>query len=164
MARKYFAGAVDPDTDQTDPQAWRRMGFDFDGVTTTPAQAASDNPGTCQRPKGATLTALIDGDEGRDNNFGSEFLRITGNLASGPDSLERELNSLPELGENLIVVIDGLDEGPEDGALTIGILANAQVAIPPPRWDGTDRIPIDARMVMPGYPFTVCHPFSAIMA
>ena len=154
IARKYFLGAVDPDTGETDPKAWQRMGYDFDGVTTTPAQAASDNPGTCQRPTGATLTSLIDGDEGRDNNFGSELLRITGNLGNGPDTLERDFNATDDafgLAENLIVVIEGIEDGSEDGEIHLGILSSAAVGgIPTPRWDGTDRFPIDGRMVLPG--------------
>jgi hypothetical protein len=152
LSHRYFLGAVDPETGETDLLAWRKMGYDFDGVTTTPELAASDTPGTCQRQTGSRLTSLVDGEDGRDNNWGSELLRIYGNLANGPDTLERDINAQADgfgISQAFVVVIEDLADGPEDQEVRIGFLFTAHQDIAPV-FDGTDRFLIDSRSVKPG--------------
>lgn len=152
LHRKIYMGAFDPETGESDPQAWKRMGFDFDGVTTTPELAAADFPGTCQRQSGSRLTSLIDGDDGIDNNFGSEFLRIYGSASTGPDSLEKDLNTNNDsfgIAQYFLVVLEDVADGPDDDEVRIKVMFTVHQDIQP-KFDGTDQFLVDALSFVPG--------------
>lgn len=150
-AGAMYMGAIDPDTGDRDPNAWRRIGFDVDGVDTTAARATSvSGAGTCRSPAGAPFDSLVDGFGGRDNNFGSQVLKATAAFSSGPESLEVGASmGMAEGSPTFVIVISDLGEGPDDPEVALGIVMTKQVATRPSE-TGSYRFPVDARTVLPG--------------
>lgn len=69
--------------------AWRDIGWDLDGRTTTKELSATST-NTCRRVTGAPVSILADGHEGRDNNFGAQVASVL--RALEPD-LEKNLRA-----------------------------------------------------------------------
>jgi hypothetical protein len=119
------------------PSAWREWGFDLDRVCTGADEAAS-NTGVCKRAAGAEATTLLDGDECRDNNFGSQLVRRVLSLVTA--DFEGKLNTSVMTGSGTwVFMVDDLDDGPDDayapGAMyVVGPLPGVEI----PKFDGTD--------------------------
>lgn len=60
-------------TGTADPLAWKDLGFDLDGVTTTKDDSKLSK-GTCKRVEGSPTYALADGNNGTDNNVGQHVV------------------------------------------------------------------------------------------
>lgn len=151
LARTYYLGAIDPETGQKDPLAWQRIGFDVDGVQTTEAEATSDAPGTCLRTAGSRPDALVDGDDGRDNAFGSQFLKTAAEFGDSLESVEVGASKGPERGDaSLVVILRGLGNGPNDPEVEVGLATSVKHATVPD-WSETEQErDIDGRSVVPG--------------
>jgi hypothetical protein len=140
-ARRFHLGAVEPETGAPDPLAWRSFGFDIDGLD-TPA----DGMTTCQSPSGK-LETLADGDAGRDNNFGARILRILAEFSESPQAPETGVNTGIEQGwPTLLVTLTGVNEGPDDPAVEVGLYVTAPSKTRP-GWGGGDRLSVDPRTV-----------------
>jgi hypothetical protein len=148
-ARRFFFGAVDPETGQRDPNAWRKIGFDIDGVDTSEALAASDAPGTCRPPPNPELFAVLtDGEDGRDNNFGGQLLKLFASFSGSLEGVEEGANeSITSGSPTLVVTLSDLAEGPNDPEVQVGLMFSAPGG--PPMWNGVDRFGIDSRAVRP---------------
>jgi hypothetical protein len=149
-AHGLYFGVTDPVTKMDDSSAWRRIGYDVDGKCTTPTLATSAMPGTCQRPVSAPKDSLTDGDDCRDNNFGSQFL-VT--LRSLKPDIETKLNSgLDKGAATLVLVISDLDTTADDTYAP----ALLYVAAPwpddagVPVWNGKDHRQIDSTSLVGG--------------
>lgn len=149
--RRYFIGTVDPDTDDNDLDAWRRLGFDYDGECTTKQQSEDDLSNTCKRPTGADdLTILEDGQKCRDN-LGGHMLSQA--LAILDQSFEKKAHNGTWncTKPTMVLQIDDLDEGPDDP------YAPGRLYVIAPRdpsqpmlWDGNDVLLIDSDTVLNG--------------
>lgn len=142
-ARRFRFGKHNPDGTKN-PDAWRRIGFDLDGQNTTAETLASGSPGKrhCLRAKeDAPLSVFEDGEEGRDNVFGSKIAPLLGSLASSAQGLENDISEDITLGSSptLLVVLDDVNDGPDDPYVTASVYAAAAVPGQPTRnWDGND--------------------------
>jgi hypothetical protein len=149
VARRFYLGARDPETEGVDSSAWKRIGFDIDGVDTHLDRALSVSPGTCRRNVGSRSDALLDGDGGRDNNFGSQFLELAGEFVAGPGALELDMSDAANRGHpTLEVVLRDLADGPEDTEVDVGLFATVRRGVP--SWAELHSFPLDGRSVEPG--------------
>src|SRR5215216_1887071 len=57
-ARRIFLGTVDPDTQQKEISAWKRIGHDIDGECTTAEISNSDTSASCKKPDNAATDSL----------------------------------------------------------------------------------------------------------
>ena len=147
-ARGLYFGVTDPITKMDDATAWRRIGYDIDGKCTSAQEAASAMPGTCTRLPMSSNDTLTDGDECRDNNFGSKFMVTVRNVK--PDIESKIEKSLAAGGGTLMVELQDVDPGADDTYVP-GVL---YVAAPfdgndagVPAWDGTDVRKVDSTSV-----------------
>jgi hypothetical protein len=149
-AAEFYFGAIDPDTGARDANAWRKIGYDVDGVHTTAEHAArSRAPGTCRRPSDANIDSLVDGHEGRDNNFGSQALKIAATVSAGPESIEVGIKKGVAKGSpTFLVVLQDLNAGPDDPEVHVGLYVTSSTKAPDQT--GIFRYPIDSRSVAPG--------------
>jgi hypothetical protein len=142
-ARRIRFGKHNPDGTKN-PEAWRRIGFDIDGQNTTAETLASGSSGKkhCLRAKEETaISTFEDGEEGRDNVFGSKIAPLLGSLASSAQGLENDISEDITLGSSptLLVVLDDVNDGPDDPYVTASVYASAAVPGQPTRnWDGND--------------------------
>jgi hypothetical protein len=59
------------------PNAWKKYGYNLDGrITNVTDQKSPDLARVCKRSSGAPATIHQDGDEGTDNTFGKEILKL----------------------------------------------------------------------------------------
>jgi hypothetical protein len=141
---QFYFGAIDPETGTTDPNAWRRFGFDIDGVHTTDALALSDSPGTCRANPGGPADVLADGVDGRDNNYGSQLPGIL--LDFGVPHENPEVNVMQGIAQGrptFLVALGNINEGPDDPKVEVGLWVTAEGG--PPFWEGHFRYDIDDR-------------------
>jgi len=117
--------------------AWREWGYDLDRVCTGVSQAA-DNSGVCKRADGADPAVLLDGDDCRDNNFGSQLIRKV--LALVVADFEGRANeSLRNGSGTWVLQLEDVDEGKDDtyapgSFFLVGPLPDGEIA----KFDGTD--------------------------
>lgn len=142
-------GDTDPTTGQPDSSAWRRIGYNLDGIIST--KTGSNH---CKPQEGANPASVkTDGDQGIDNSFGSNLMPIIGTLTSNPSQQISE--SLTGGDFTIILGLDNLDANADqtaiDGALYGGAKFDALVdctATPndpncsAPKFDGSDAWPV----------------------
>lgn len=147
-ARQYYFGAIDPETNQRNPNAWREIGFDIDGVNTTELLAASSDPGTCRAVPSSVLVPLADGHEGRDNAFAGHAMEEISKHADAPDTVELSITESVAKGmPTFIASLSDLNEGPDDPHVVLGLMVSRRNDAGGPVWNGNDRFPIDERTV-----------------
>lgn len=140
--KTYYLGASDPVTHQADPEAWRKLGFDFDGKCTTVTESKNDTSGVCKRVAGSPPQVLEDGEGCRDNNFGA---RIVGIVALGKTDLEDSLNKNVTSGSpTMMLVLSDLDSGDDPYVPGTVLITASNDDAGVPKWDGTDVKSIDA--------------------
>jgi hypothetical protein len=148
--RRYFIGTVDPDTDDNDLDAWRRLGFDYDGECTTKQQSADDLSNTCKRPSGAEPTILEDGEKCRDNLGGNMLSQA---LAMLDQSFEKKAHNGTWncTKATMILLIEDLDDGPDDPYAPGRLYVTApRDPSQPMLWDGNDVLLVDSDSVLNG--------------
>lgn len=65
--------------------AWKKFGYNLDGrITNVTDQKSPDLAKVCKRVSGAAATIHQDGDEGTDNVFGKEVLKLLGSITAAP--------------------------------------------------------------------------------
>lgn len=127
--------------------AWRTIGYDIDHVCTGEKESR-ENTGTCRRVMGASQDELIDGDNCRDNNFGSQLVPFV----SGFDPLyEQTSNDAVHKGVNTwILKLEDVDDGTDDAFVSAKLYKAApwkDYGSTTPAWDGSDVREIAAESV-----------------
>jgi hypothetical protein len=146
--KKFHFGQNDPLTNDANTDAWRTIGFDIDGVNTTKDLALSEKPGTCLRDPLAKQSTLLDGDDGRDNSFGSNIFPVFNQFGNG--AVETDLNKGIANGSSptLILLLSNLNEGPDDTLVSSSFLLSlVEHPVKPPLWNGTDDLAIDSQSI-----------------
>jgi len=140
--RKLQLGLTRFENGFADANAWKRYGYDLDGRTTTRDDSrASVN--TCMRRAGSPTTVLTDGDGGRDNNFGQHFMSLLKSLKA---DVEESVNAGIVKGKaTLLLRLDNVSGGDNPKVPGAFVLAGPLGAAP--RWDGTDKWPMDTSSV-----------------
>ncbi len=130
----------------TSDTAWMDYGFDLDGLCTTEADSETSK-GTCKRVEGSKPGVLADGNECRDNNFGSQLVPMIKGFQ--PDSETRIVDGIKKGSLTLSIKITDLAETGEDGrapATFFAVKGRDKVA----KLDGTDILDIDDTSVEGG--------------
>ncbi len=117
--------------------AWQSIGFDIDGYDTT---AASTD--VCQLAAGSPRATQIDGLDGIDNSFGENILPVLMTLL-GNDMSSVFDKSLEQGAASTLLAVDRLGTDANASPLTGGFYLGAPMSAAP-KWDGTDRFPVDA--------------------
>jgi hypothetical protein len=143
--RHAFLGTVDPKTGESNPDAWRALGFDLDRRVTTLDDSKTSHD-TCKRVEGSATGVLADGDDGVDNAFGAHFMQTLKSLKS---DIEDVANAGIERGDETILVrLDNL--GPDDNAGVPGALYVARDLGAAPTWSEGDHWPVVASSLVDG--------------
>ncbi len=143
-ATKWFAikrlhlGPIDRNTGKHDPLAWRQYGFNLDARTTSKDDSKAGT-NTCTRRAGSGFYVLTDGTLGRDNNFGQHFMSVVNSLKY--DAEESVNQRIAEGKMTLLLRLDNV--GPADNAKVPGALYLAGNLGGFPKYDGSDKWPID---------------------
>lgn len=148
-ARRIYLGSVDPVTEQSDAEAWKRIGHDIDGECTTLDISSSDTSATCNKPPNAAKASLEDGVECRDNAIGRLMSIGISQLSTDFEAKEHKRQETGETGTYLLR-LDDLDPGPDDpwvrGVVYVTVPRNPQFQ-GPPIWDGSDELVVDVQTV-----------------
>jgi hypothetical protein len=119
--------------------AWKKYGFDLDGICTTEDQSKT-SAGTCMRVDGSKPVVLADGDACIDNNFGSQLVPLI--KALGGDVEKNLIDGVKKGGATLAIRIRDLaPSGADDhapGALFAAKGAGGTAAL-----DGHDVLDVD---------------------
>ena len=147
-ARTFYIGSIDPDTDQSDTEAWRQFGFDFDGKCTTADESTKDISGVCHKPLQASKLAHEDGDGCRDNIMGHEIAAALGIL---PTDFELAMQAQSRSGDlqTLVLRLTDLDDGPDDPYVPAALYVAGPFTYAP-LWNGADVPNIDQGSVNDG--------------
>lgn len=149
--RRLFLGSIDPETDESDPNAWRKMGYDIDGMCTTPDESKNRATGVCAMQVKAGDYSQEDGDDCRDNAGGHILAEAFKLLSLNYEKLTHAQTMGGEVA-SLVLQIDDLDNGPDDPHAPAKLYVSAP-RMPgdlPPLWDGKDKFRIDDRSVIDG--------------
>jgi len=140
--RKQQLGITNRLTGVSDPAAWKQYGYDLDSRTTT-KEDSKTSASSCKRRAGSPSMVLTDGELGRDNNFGQHVMSVVKSLKS---DAEESVNALILSGAGTMLLrLDNV--GPADNASVPGVLFVAANLGSVPKWDGTDKWPIDTSSV-----------------
>ncbi len=131
---ELFIGDTNPATGAVDANAWKSIGFNVDGIISTPNGANHCTPVTGANP----ANVKTDGDMGIDNSFGAGLIPIINSVAAGAGMT---LNDSIRNGE-FTLMLHMLNPGPESTQTGIdtelhggGMLGMA------PAFDGSDVWP-----------------------
>jgi len=130
----------------TSDTAWKDYGFDLDSVCTT-ADDSATSKGTCKRNPDAKSDVLADGNDCRDNNFGSQLIPLLKGIA--PDTEPNLVAGIKKGSLTLAVHISDLAEKGEDGRAPASFLAVKGTG-GAAKLDGTDTMDIDGTSVKDG--------------
>lgn len=152
-ARRVWLGGLDPASGKPAPGAWRRMGFNLDGERTSLQQSA-DGSSSCKRAPMSELSVQEDGDDGRDNAFGSQLLPLLPLIHPSFSGLEARLNeSIEQVGWPApMVTINDLDRGANDGQVYLGVFLVEVEGPADSRWENMTRVVYDIRSTLGGTP------------
>jgi len=147
--RKLLLGDTDA-SGNPDPNAWRDIGYNLDGLIST-----KNGTNHCKPQEGATKSSVqTDGTNGIDNSFGSNLMPIIGSLAS---NASQQISDSLEAGDFTIMLkLDNLEDGKTDQTgITSALYGGAKFAAmvdctatptdpncSPPLWDGSDKWPV----------------------
>lgn len=140
--RKLQLGITNRVTGVADANAWKQYGYDLDARTTT-KEDSKLSANSCKRREGSPTNVLADGELGRDNNFGQHFMSVVKSLKA---DVEEAVNGAISSGTGTMLLrLDNV--GPADNAAVPGALFIASAYSGIPKWDGTDKWPIDSSSV-----------------
>lgn len=146
---KLFLGDTDF-SGNPDPNAWREIGFNIDGIIST-----KNGTNHCKYQEGATKSSVqTDGVDGIDNSFGSNLVKIIASLAANPSSTISE--SLASGDFTIMLKMAKLEDKADQTGINTGLYGGAKFsALVPdckatptepncsaPKWDGTDKWPV----------------------
>ena len=140
--RETFLGDKDWQ-DNDDPNAWKTLGYDIDGLGSGP------NVGVTCHPVPGPIQAVSPGDgiDGIDNSWGANVMPIVLGLTS--DAASKTAGSMAEPVFSRLITIARLGSGPSYFPLRAALYDTG--AIPSaPKWDGADVWPIQYESVLNG--------------
>lgn len=120
---------------QPDPNAWKSIGYDLDGLISKPTDTNH-----CMPVAGADPTHVkTDGNGGIDNSFGENVLPLIATLDPGfPGAVNQSIDA----GKfTVIVKMDNLDSQNSETGVKAALYGGANMASLP-MWDGTDQWPV----------------------
>jgi len=147
--RKLFLGDTDY-AGNPDPNAWREIGFNIDGIVST-----KNGTNHCKYQEGATKSSVqTDGTDGIDNSFGSNLVKIIASLAANPSSTISE--SLESGDFTIMLKMAKLEDKADQTGINTGLYGGAkfdsmvadckatptEVNCSPPKWSGADKWPV----------------------
>ncbi|MBK7582248.1 MAG: hypothetical protein IPI67_18835 [Myxococcales bacterium] len=146
---KLFLGDTDY-SGNPDPNAWRTIGYNLDGLVST-----KNGTNHCKYQEGATKSSVqTDGENGIDNSFGSNLVKIIASLAANPSSTISE--SLASGSFTIMLKMNKLEASADQtgiktllyGGSTFDALVPDCKATPTepncsaPKFDGSDMWPV----------------------
>ncbi len=142
VIRRIFLGDTNPQG-QPDAQAWRKYGLNVDGLVST---KASTNH--CMPQKGATKSSIqTDGDNGIDNSFGSNLVKIIATLTPNPSD---ELNTTLDAGAGTwLFHLQNLGNGAAQNGVKAALFGAAPLGSAP-SWSPTEVRPVTFESVSGG--------------
>lgn len=138
----------------TSKDLWKSIGYNLDfTVTTRTASGVILGDTVCARIEGASFDTIADGNDGRDNAFGSTVLPL---LTAVHPEIEKTSNALIKDGKHtLLIDVRGLGAAPAYESLTVRVyegraLVDAQDVPAKPVFDGSDVWPVAFESVNEG--------------
>jgi hypothetical protein len=135
-------------------ELWKTIGYNLDfTVTTKTSSGVAVGDSVCARINGASFDTIADGNNGRDNAFGSTVLPI---LLSVHPEIEKTSNAQIQQGKHsLLIDVQGLGSAPTYESLTVRLyeareFTDAQGMPAKPVFDGSDVWPIAFESVNEG--------------
>ncbi len=141
--------------DPDEPDHWRSLGFDIDGLDTTDALAQDTKYGGCfhKEPRivgSKKYVTYEDGYSGRDNVFGQAIFSEL-SKATKPNSFSGLINNGIDNGSGtLLFQLQGVgDDNTDQSLVTINVYATVTETTKR-KWDGSDHFKIDRRSLRDG--------------
>jgi len=149
--RKLLLGDTDANGNP-DPNAWRDIGYNIDGLIST-----KNGTNHCKPEEGAPKSSVqTDGTNGIDNSFGSNLMPIIGSLAS--NASQQISQSLEDGTFTIMLQLDKLEDSgskPDQTGISAALYGGAnfeamvdctanptETNCSPPKWDGSDMWPV----------------------
>jgi hypothetical protein len=148
MRRIYFGISV-RGSEERDPDGWRKIGWDLDGLDTSLDDLESGQPGTCTST--ARAEQLIDGVDGRDNVVGATLFQMLGTLDPKAENFANV--DLGRGAATLMLVLEGIESAVDDPDVPGVLLVAASERTdggPDLPWDGNDVRRISVLSYFPG--------------
>ena len=135
MRRVYF-GISKRGTAERDPNAWRAIGWDLDGLATKKQELDEGKAKTCK--SGGDSSVLQDGFDGRDNALGASLMQFIGNADSNGEHVANQ--SIESGTATLLLVLGDVNSEDNDPHVSGSVLlSTSDKGLPTaPKWDGTD--------------------------
>ncbi len=145
--RVYFGGSVRGTTDR-DPNGWKQIGWDLDGLASTKEQVDKGTSGTCKSSGDSKY--LQDGADGRDNAVGASMMQF---ISDADPNGEHVANQGIEAGVGTVMLmlsdVHSFDDDPHVSA-SLYLLADDRNTPWAPKWDGSDVRRVHAASFVPG--------------
>lgn len=126
-----------------DPNAWRKLGFNVDGLVSDKMSANH-----CKYQEGATKSSVqIDGENGIDNSFGSNLVKIIASLMANPS--QSVTDSINGGGGTWLLHLPNLGPQPSQNGVTAAMFSGAKLGLAP-AWQGGDVWPVTYESVVGG--------------
>jgi len=127
--RRVFLGDTDENLNP-DPNAWKELGVNVDGLLSTQTDAAH-----CKLQAGASKTSVQgDGNGGIDNSWGKNVALVLASLAESPTAKAND--DIESGGSTLLIHVPSLGSGPNQTDLSAATYMAAPSAMP--AWNGND--------------------------
>ncbi|MCK6532986.1 MAG: hypothetical protein L6Q84_08450 [Polyangiaceae bacterium] len=135
MRRIYF-GISKRGTAERDPNAWRAIGWDLDGLATTKQELDDGKAKTCK--SSGESNVLQDGFDGRDNALGASLMQFIGNADANGEHVANQ--SIESGTATLLLVLGDVNDVENDPHVNGAVyLSTSDKGLPTaPKWDGTD--------------------------
>ncbi|MFO0569842.1 MAG: hypothetical protein U0263_29600 [Polyangiaceae bacterium] len=146
---KLFLGDTDY-SGNPDPNAWRTIGYNLDGLIST-----KNGTNHCKYQEGATKSSVqTDGENGIDNSFGSNLVKIIASLSANPSNTISQ--SLSDGDFTIMLKMAKLEDKADQTGIVTGLYGGAKFSalIPDckatptdpncvaPKFDGSDKWPV----------------------
>ena len=132
------------------PNAWKKYGYNLDGrISNVTDQRSPDLGRLCKRSAGAPATIHQDGDEGTDNAFGKEILKLLDPFTPTPSKSLTEAIAKGDF--TILLKIKGLTDEPTqtNTGLSGTLLVGGDFGDTPPTFSPTDDWPYRADPQVP---------------
>lgn len=128
---------------QENAQAWKKIGYNLDGLIST-----KNGSNHCAPQKGATKSSVqTDGDDGIDNSFGSNLVKIIATLTPNPSD---ELNTTLDAGAGTwLFHLQNLGNGAAQNGVKAALFGAAPLGSAP-SWSPTEVRPVTFESVSGG--------------